>query len=381
VLFVVDKVPWPASTGARLRISRLWEAFEPGHRHLVLACAVSNEDQLGLREHAGAEFSVLAGTPSPKLGGRLVQMAQELDCGAVWASGPWVGACGWPVDAVVRLVVDAPSLAYRQLTAELASHVRMLGTQGEARSLVYKLLSARSVLARERRAWRNADLVTPCSAHEQAQLPPAVRERSAVVPNGCDVPPLREAQPAEPRLIFVGTLHYPPNAEAAVALVEKILPFLRRRYPALILDIVGVTPKPLRERLERQEGVELHGFVDDLGPLYARASHAVAPLRAHTGTNVKILEAVAHGVPVVTTPPGIEGLSALNAGNHVAIGRDWRECCDRAAELLEDPGRSRAMAVRAWTAVQEHLSWVRSQEALRRAMAALSGWPLRGRGA
>lgn len=370
VLFAADKSPWPGTTGARVRIARLWEAFAPGGRHFVLWGRPTLEEAEAIAAETLGQFTVL----DPATGdsaGALDREAERAGCQVVWLSGAWIGrsrgwSCGKPV------LLDSPGLAARQLRCELASHASLIGTPNEVRRLVSKLAGGAGVILGERRSWQASDMITPCSASEMARLPERVRWRSMVVPNGCDLRPLRERQPEAPRLVFVGTLHYPPNAEAAVLLAEKIAPRLRREHSDLRVDIVGAGPGPILRRLIQSGMVAVHGFVEDLEPLYATASHAVIPIRRHTGTNVKVLEAIAHGVPVVTTSAGLEGFEALVPGTDVAVGRSWAECADRACGLLGDPGRSRTMASSAWTRVEAHYGWERARDALREAVARLA---------
>lgn len=369
LLFAADKSPWPGTTGARVRIARLWEAFSPDDRHFVLWGRPSPEEADALAAETLGRFTVVdpaSGDPSAALD----REAERAGCQVIWVSGAWIGRaggrrCGRPV------VLDSPGLAARQLRCELASHASMMSTGSELRRLASKLAHAPGAILTERRAWRVCDMITPCSEPEKARLPEPIRRRSTVVPNGCDVRPFRERQPEAPRIVFVGTLHYAPNAEAALLLAEKIAPRLRREHPDLRVDIVGAGPEPICRRLGQSGTVAVHGFVEDLDPLYATASHAVIPIRRHTGTNVKVLEAMAHGVPVVTTSAGLEGFEALVPDSDVAVGRSWAECADLARGLLADPGRSRSMATSAWRRVTAEYGWDRARDALREAAARL----------
>jgi len=140
----------------------------------------------------------------------------------------------------------------------------------------------------------------------------------------------RRREKREPQaLLFVGNLTYRPNLEAVDLLVEGILPAVRRRLGRRVhLTLVG----PHDGRLDRLRAadVEVTGFVSDLGPFYAAADAFVAPLRSGGGTRIKLLEAFAHGVPVVASSVAAAGLAV----------RDWRHLlladdCDRAATAVE----------------------------------------------
>ncbi|MDR3466125.1 MAG: glycosyltransferase [Xanthobacteraceae bacterium] len=176
--------------------------------------------------------------------------------------------------------------------------------------------------------------------------------RFDVVPNGyAEIP--RQAGSAGPRteghpvrLLFVANLGYVPNADAAELLALEILPTLRHRGVDARLDIVGGgTPDDLRAALARAgEGhVALHGWVDSVAACYAAADIAVVPLRAGGGTRIKILEAFAYGVPVVTSTLGAEGLDAV-FGTHLLCADTPEEFAGACQRLAADPALAASLA-------------------------------------
>lgn len=136
--------------------------------------------------------------------------------------------------------------------------------------------------------------------------------RVAKLPNVVRLPQIPPAtrQPSEaPLLLFVGSLEYPPNIDAAAYLVKEILPALSaasdRQWRVLI---AGARPTDAVRQLAEKPGVEIVPDPPTVAPLYKRADVAVVPLRAGSGTRIKILEAAAHQVPFVSTTIGAEGL-------------------------------------------------------------------------
>ena len=117
----------------------------------------------------------------------------------------------------------------------------------------------------------------------------------------------------------------------------------------------GGVPGPRRRQREAPPELAHAGAVRDLGPCYAAADVAIVPLRAGGGTRIKILEAFAHGVPVVSTPVGAEGLEAGD-GEHLLLGEDAEAFARRCAELMASPELRRNLAERALRLVRDSYS-------------------------
>lgn len=118
-------------------------------------------------------------------------------------------------------------------------------------------------------------------------------------------------------MIFVGGWGHPPNRDAIDWLVRDILPLIRQQLPDITLHLVGDLPEDIRTPLE-VPGVRIHGRVPDLEPLMQSSRLALAPLRYGAGVKGKINMAMSHGVPVVATSVGVEGMSLIN-GRDVLI--------------------------------------------------------------
>ncbi|MBV8118804.1 MAG: glycosyltransferase [Alphaproteobacteria bacterium] len=148
----------------------------------------------------------------------------------------------------------------------------------------------------------------------------------------------RGRRPGPLRLIFVGTFGYFPNLDAARFLCREVLPILRRLSDREIrIDLVGSGSTAAMAGFAGRSEVEVHGFAENLAPLYAAADVAAVPVRAGGGTRIKILEAFAHGVPVVTTALGAEGIDA-DDGVHLLFADDaeaFARACLRLKEVPE----------------------------------------------
>jgi glycosyltransferase involved in cell wall biosynthesis len=177
----------------------------------------------------------------------------------------------------------------------------------------------------------------------------AGHERVLIVPNVVKMPPHRAATARQRSrtVLFVGTLGYEPNADAVEWFVSRIWPGLAKSAPeGLRLVIAGRSPSARIGRLAGQPGIVVTGSVPDIAPLYARADLAVAPLRAGGGTRIKLLEAVAHGVPSVATRLGAEGL-LFRTGRDILLADGAEQFAAACNAILTDRALAGRIAVNA----------------------------------
>jgi glycosyltransferase involved in cell wall biosynthesis len=161
----------------------------------------------------------------------------------------------------------------------------------------------------------------------------------AVIANGARRPdaPAPPAPGGTLRVLFVGSLGYFPNVDAATVLCREVLPRLRARLRReVVVDVVGSRPGPAVMELGRIPGVTIHADPARVTPFYARAHVVVLAIRAGGGTRLKILEAFAHRVPVVSTTLGAEGI-AVERGRHLLIADEPDGLAAACASVLEDP--------------------------------------------
>jgi glycosyltransferase involved in cell wall biosynthesis len=202
----------------------------------------------------------------------------------------------------------------------------------------YARLTASKLAALEQDILKTAFGHVVCSARELEELRRiAPSARIAVIENGVDVAsfsPRADVLPEASKLVFVGLMDYYPNVEAATSFATRVWPLLRQRLPQLTLWIVGANPAPAVRQLGDLEGVTVTGTVPDVRPYYGDALAAIVPLRTGGGTRLKILEAMAAGVPVVSTPLGAEGLPVTPGGNVLLAEPDDAEGWLRHLEYL-----------------------------------------------
>jgi glycosyltransferase involved in cell wall biosynthesis len=146
-------------------------------------------------------------------------------------------------------------------------------------------------------------------------------------------------------LLIVGQYSHEPNREAVDFLVTSVLPGLRAARPDVVLRVVGSVPPDCAARWAGVPGVEVRGFVDDLGPEYARATLAVAPIHSGGGTQIKVIEALANGCPIVVSTFAHRGFAqVLDAGRHLFVAESASQWIDVCLDALGDPGRAEEMA-------------------------------------
>jgi GT2 family glycosyltransferase len=153
--------------------------------------------------------------------------------------------------------------------------------------------------------------------------------------------------PREPfTMLFLGSFRHVPNQIAISWFTREALPLILERVPKARLIIAGSDPPPPHAIPDLPGAIELLGFVEDIRPLFSRCALFVCPIRSGSGIRVKLLEAFASGIPVVSTHIGAEGL-AREDGEFCALADDPQRFADHVVELLNDPARAAELAARA----------------------------------
>jgi hypothetical protein len=200
--------------------------------------------------------------------------------------------------------------------------------------------------------------------------------RSEIVPQGVDDTYWKRSFPPSGRncIAFSGVMSYAPNADAAVFLLDTILPLVRRVFPKLEVLIVGRDPSSeLVNVAQRYDDVTITGAVDDVRPFLERADVFVAALRFASGVQNKVLEAMAMELPVVTTPVVAAGLCVDGCEPPLVIGLDAEEIAACIIRLLVHPEERARLSLAGRRFVQTHCSWSHSAEKLERLCRAAAG--------
>jgi len=209
-------------------------------------------------------------------------------------------------------------------------------------------------------------------------------ERTFSIPNGVDTVRFQPCGPLEgpPEVLYVGSFRHLPNVLAFERLRTAIMPRVWQQFPDAVLRVVaGPRHEYFWRRFdaasfgrELDPRIRIHDFVEDLRPLYASASVVVVPLEVSAGTNIKVLEAMACGKAVVSTPAGCAGLG-LRDGLDALIRAGWAEFAEAACELLADPSLRARIASEARRTAEARFSWTAIAEAAFESYQALAAAP------
>lgn len=220
----------------------------------------------------------------------------------------------------------------------------------------------RKFLSFERDAFNRATGVIAVSSNDAKLLWETFGVRNVeVVENGVDVDFYSEIRSKRDpsKLLFLGSLDWRPNLDAVRTLLDEIMPRLERVDPKATLEIVGRNPPDwLAKAIATRANVTLHADVADVRPHLAEAGMMVVPLRIGGGSRLKILEAMANSLPVISSTIGAEGLQ-VEPGHHLQIADSPDEVVRAVSSWVRQPELAAAAAARGFELVKSHYSWER----------------------
>ncbi len=354
IAWVSPYLPAPANTGRRIRIRRLAEALSHHDLHLFCAIAPEDPDPRSLPPSAVGPWSSV--TSMRQLQVRL----------ALRAPRP---ACAVPPDLMLSLQAADRVLPFDLVIAEHCFSLRDFPPMKHAPLLIdehdvesercldgaarspRKLMQSACWRRFERRAWKRADLVVASKQADSERIGAVRGAACPVVPDGVALDRCRYIPPSQrpgSGVLFVGSMSREPDIRAAELLARKVLPIVRSHVPDASLTLAGRDPGPGIRALA-SKNVCVTGTLDDLGPTFE--SHAVyaSAIDSGAGCSTRILEALASGIPVVSSPAGIRGFE-LGHEDHCLVAATPKLLAASIAAVLTarqdfDPMASRAHAV------------------------------------
>lgn len=395
-LVIADDYPWPENSGSRIRLLTTLQGltacgptelfsvipsvrndFDPPDRSLGLASVGrtghDNHPVSGLRLLAALARSPLPTTLPTSERSNVRSDLEAFTSGRydlVWCFGAlaWVLAGEPPL---APTVLDLYDLEDQKILARLsiptAPRPGAVGQLHDLGARAFSMEEARRWRRLHRLAARRTRSIVVCSQLDADRLRASGVDRVEVIPNGygrVDEPVGRATVGSPPTVLFQGTLRYAPNAQAARYLVEEVGPLLRALIPDAQIRLVG-PGTPAMTTLDDPPKVTMVGQVPAIDVELARADLVVVPIRFGSGTRVKIVEAFAQRVPVVSTTLGAEGLEARD-GEHLLLADTPAAIAAACAELLTDLELRQRIVDGAHMLFLERLQRDRVVEAVRR---------------
>jgi glycosyltransferase involved in cell wall biosynthesis len=255
---------------------------------------------------------------------------------------------------------------------------RLAAASGDAKVAALEAAEAKKYSLAAKRYLAAFDRVAVCAADDITRLRAQFPEVTfMVVPNGCAPPSAFSVrlplQDETLRLLLVGTFGCYANRDAAFFICRDVLPALRRLTGRQIqIDLVGSGGAVTLSELALTPNIKVHDYIEDLGPLYSLADAAVVPLRTGGGTRIKILEAFAHGVPVVSTRIGAEGITVTD-GQHLLLADDAEGFARACLRVKESQELACGLAMRASALLHERYVPARIVDAVSALYAGIEG--------
>lgn len=215
----------------------------------------------------------------------------------------------------------------------------------------------------ETKAWEQVDAIVAMSEKDRQTV---ASPKAVTLANGVDLDRFTPSDdsPESGRILFIGSFAHLPNVLAIEFFLREVWRRVRAEVPATLHVIAGARHRYYLERYRDradprldQPGIDVEDFVSDPRPAYRRASVVIAPLLASAGTNIKIMEAMAMGKAIVSTPAGINGLADLRPGIDLLVEQDPGSFAGAIVSLLNQAERRRKIERSARVAVEQRYGW------------------------
>lgn len=219
----------------------------------------------------------------------------------------------------------------------------------------------------EERLWRMADLNLSLSLADSQPVKKITHRSPLIVPNGVDLSVFKKKPKIGKQLIFIGNLAYQANNDAIRFFLEEVYPLIKKKVVSVGFTLISASKPQWLEKYLRDSSIK---FIQDKKTpgykLLNRGSILVAPIRIASGTNIKVLEAMALGLAVVTTSVGIEGIRAKNE-QEVIIADQAEDFSQAVIQLIQSPKKCQRLGSAARKLIEKEYDWAKIGEELAKA--------------
>lgn len=377
VLFISWWWPYPADNGSKIRIYNLLRQLAKQHQVSLLSFAdegeVTEERRAHLRTFCREVIAIPRTQPQP---GRLqvvrgylsrwprsmvyrysaemtvaverittentvdAIVASQVDTMRYLEAAPHIPAV---LEEVEITIYHEQVLQAAELPTRLQGQMRLTKLQGALQSLMQRGVVVTVVSEKER-------------DYLQQFAPPGVV--IPVIPNGVDTQTNRpdKTEPQPYTLIYTGAVTYNPNYEAVAYFIREVWPLVRRRYPQAHFTVTGGTGSVDISDLARQPGVIFTGYLPEISDAVRASWAMVVPLLHGGGTRLKILESMALGTPVISTPKGAEGLDCT-PGTDILIAAEPQAMADAVSDIFENAALRARLVTAGRVLVKNRYDW------------------------
>lgn len=391
ILFIAHRIPFPPDRGDKIRSHAILQhlaTLAPVH----VACLADDPDDLAqeaaLDELAASHCLVERRKPLPLAGiealargwpislaafaSRRLQryVSQVLATRPIAAIFVFSGQMGRYVPAsftghVVIDLVDVDSAKFEAYATSATGLKRALFLrEGQLLRAEEARLASRADATLLVSVQEAALLLSRVSLDDSVRVWPLINGIDSVAYDPAAVAPAPElAGEPGPALIFTGQMDYPPNVEAVVRAVQRIMPLVRAHFPEATFHVVGRRPTAEVRALDGLNGCRVHGAVPDVRPWLRGADLALVPLEIARGIQNKVLEAMAMELPVVASIGAATGINARPPGE-LAVGESDAELAAATIALLDNPDRARRIGQAARRCLLREHSWAAALQPL-----------------
>lgn len=355
ILFVTPVSPYSIASGAEQRSALMYSALCSIGTVDVLELAQGESTHVGFNDHQGqrsvraslksSNFNLARYRPNPGLTHQVERALGHTVAEYQMVVGRYIWPiCQLKIPETTTTIVDLDDFKFRYSGDASVSWAT-------AKERFQKFIAHRWVRLQLHR-FDGAFAASTQDRKELSNVPTAFLPNSSF--SECALP---TAVPNNKRLVFVGSLWYRPNVEAVEWFLKSVWPDIRAAEPGATLILAGAAPPSQRTLWESHQGVTAPGFVNDLSALYQQANLVVAPIQSGGGSNIKVIEAMAHGRPCLTS-----SFVATAFGDHFVKNRDIliaktpKEFAHQAIQALRNNEDLQNIATAGHSSVTQHFT-------------------------